>query len=177
MAAHSAGFGPANQLANDAGVDTLEHGPIDDANIAAMAKRGTGYTVTLMAAKMASEAKGLGIPPDYYARVVESVRKAHRAGVRILFGSDLPVTPIPRVAEEFGLLRDAGLPAVDVLKSATVNAAAALGMEDTVGSLAPGKAADLIAVAKDPLADVTELTRVSFVMKGGKVIRSDAAAN
>ncbi len=176
VAAHSVGTPAANQLAIEAGVDTIEHGPVDDANIAAMVKRHTAYTPTMLAAKIVSENAKLGAPPDYYARVVASVAAARRAGLSILFGSDLPVMPSERVAEEFVLLRQAGLTASEVLRSATVNAAAALGLADRIGTLAAGKAADIVAVAADPMADVGVLARVGFVMKGGKVIRNDFAA-
>ncbi|MFM7273073.1 MAG: amidohydrolase family protein, partial [Gammaproteobacteria bacterium] len=96
------------------------------------------------------------------------------AGVPILFGSDTPVVPLARVAEEFQLLTDAGLSPEESLATATVNAAAALGRADTLGSIAPGKVADLIALHRDPRADLAEMAKVFFVMKGGKVVREDA---
>lgn len=174
VAVHSAGSGAANQIAIDAGADTIEHGPLTDQNIAGMVAHRTAYTATLMAAKLA-EGK-LGVEGGYYDQVAASVRKAYRAGVPILFGSDLPVVPAARTAEEFALLGAAGLTPADALKAATINAARALGMDDTIGSIAPGKAADIIAVGHDPLRDLNQMTKVTFVMKGGEVIRDDAAA-
>jgi imidazolonepropionase-like amidohydrolase len=76
--------------------------------------------------------------------------------VPIIFGTDLPVTPIPRQWEEFLALQDAGLSTADALKAATTNAAATLGMADTLGSLDAGKFADLIAVANDSRDDLHE---------------------
>ena len=70
-------------------------------------------------------------------------------------------------------LRDAGMPALDVIRAITINAAAALGWQDRVGALEPGKLADLVAVSGDPIADITELERVRFVMKDGQVVRND----
>lgn len=173
VAVHSAGSDVANEIAIDAGADTIEHGPLSDRNIAGMMSRRTAYTATMMAAKMA-EGK-LGVEGGYYSQVAGSVRKAYRAGVPILFGSDLPVVPIARVAEEFVLLNEAGLTPADALKTATVNAARALGRESEIGSIAPGKAADIIAVAHDPLRDLREMSRITFVMKGGQVIRDDSS--
>jgi imidazolonepropionase-like amidohydrolase len=71
-------------------------------------------------------------------------------------------------------LRQAGMPALDVIRAITVNAAEMLGWQDRIGSIEPGKFADLIAVAGDPVADITELEQVRFVMKGGQVIRNDS---
>ena len=70
-------------------------------------------------------------------------------------------------------LRDAGMPAVDVIRAVTTNAAEALGWQDRIGTVEPGKFADLVAVSGDPLADITELERVRFVMKDGRVVRND----
>jgi imidazolonepropionase-like amidohydrolase len=169
VAAHSVGNSEANQMVIDAGVDTIEHGPLSDQNIAAMARKGTGFTCTLLAAKTGAEA--LGALADYYGKVKVSVGKAYRAGVPILFGSDIPVEPADQVPEEFLLMQEAGLTPVDALKSATTNAAAALGMSDTLGSIAPGHAADIIALRNNPLADLHEMGKVAFVMKGGKVFK------
>ena len=174
VAAHSAGDSVANQLVIDAGVDTIEHGPLNDANIAGMAARGIAYTPTLLAAKITVDAGVPGMPRDYYAKAVESVRKARSAGVPILFGSDTPVVPLERAVEEFQLLTDAGLSPDEALATATVNAAVALGLEETMGSIAPGKIADLIALQRDPRSDLAEMKEVFFVMKGGKVVREDA---
>lgn len=172
VAAHSAGDEASNKIAIEAGADSIEHGPLSDANIAEMVKRHTAYTCTLLAAQVAEKATiGLGVPPGYYDKVVVSVGKAYRAGVPILFGSDLPVMAAARTPEEFVLMQRAGLTPVDALRSATTNAAAALGMSDTLGSIAPGKAADIIALNHDPLADLREMNKVAFVMKGGKVFK------
>lgn len=173
VATHVVGDPVSNQMAIDSGTDTIEHGPLSDGNIAAMVKRHTGYTCTLLAAKTAEKASiGLGVPPGYYDKVVVSVGKAYRAGVPILFGSDVPVEGFDKTPEEFVLMQQAGLPTVEVLKAATVNAAAYLGMSDTLGSIAPGKAADIIALNHDPLADLHEMAKVVFVMKAGKVFKN-----
>jgi imidazolonepropionase-like amidohydrolase len=173
VATHSAGSAAANQMAIEAGTDTLEHGPLSDANIAAMAKRGTGYVPTLLTAKLATANPKIGVSVEYYTQAVASVSKAYKAHVPILFGTDLPVTPIAREWEEFLALQDAGLSAADCLGSATVNAAAALGMADSLGSVSAGKWADVIAVAHDPRIDLREMGKVVFVMKGGKVARDE----
>jgi imidazolonepropionase-like amidohydrolase len=70
-------------------------------------------------------------------------------------------------------LRDAGMPALDVIRAITINAAEMLGWQDRIGTVAPGIFADLVAVSGDPLADITELERVRFVMKDGKVVRNE----
>jgi imidazolonepropionase-like amidohydrolase len=173
VATHSAGSGAANQIAIDAGTDSIEHGPLTDANIASMAKHGTAFTPTLLAAKTALESGKLPMPPDYYSKAVSSVAKARAAGVTILFGSDIPVMRIKDTAQEFVLLHDAGLTPAESLRTATVNAAAALGMGSTLGTLDAGKQADIIAFAHDPLADLAEMANVRFVMKGGKVSRNE----
>lgn len=176
VATHVAGDPASNQMAIDSGTDTIEHGPLSDANIADMVKHHTGYTCTLLAAKLAEDSPlGMGAMHGYYDRVVVSVGKAYRAGVPILFGSDVPVMPFERTPEEFVLMQQAGLPAVEALKSATVNAAAYLGMSDTLGSIAPGKAADIIALPADPVADLHVMAKVGFVMKSGKVFKPWAA--
>jgi imidazolonepropionase-like amidohydrolase len=74
-------------------------------------------------------------------------------------------------------LHRAGMPALDVIRAVTINATEMLGWADRIGAVEPGRFADLIAVAGDPVADCTELERVRFVMKGGQVIRNDFAAH
>jgi imidazolonepropionase-like amidohydrolase len=74
-------------------------------------------------------------------------------------------------------LRQAGMPALDVIRAITTNAAQMLGWEDRVGAVEPGRFADLIAVATDPLVDISQLQRIRFVMKGGQVVRNDFASH
>jgi imidazolonepropionase-like amidohydrolase len=152
-----------HMVIND-GADTIEHGPLDDASIALMKQHGTAYTPTLLAGKLI----------DYrYAEGVEGVGKAYRAGVPIIFGTDLGIFGPERSHEEFALLAAAGLPPDQVLRAATLNAAIALGRGDSLGSLAPGKIADVIAMKVDPFTHIDQLGqsgKISFVMKEGQVM-------
>jgi imidazolonepropionase-like amidohydrolase len=108
---------------------------------------------------------------DWRIRITgESLRKAVPAGVKIAFGTDAGVSKHGRNAEEFELMVKHGMSAATAIHAATVNAAALLGLEQEIGTLEPGKRADLIAVAGDPLADVTVLKQVGFVMKGGEIV-------
>ena len=74
---------------------------------------------------------------------------------------------------KFANLHEAGMPSLDVIRAITINAAEMLGWQDRVGAVEPGKFADLVAVAGDPIADITELERVRFVMKDGQVVRNE----
>ena len=76
----------------------------------------------------------------------------------------------------FSALHDVGMPPLDIIRAVTINAAEMLGWQDCVGAIERGKFADFVAVAGDPLADVTELERVRFVMKGGEVVRNELAS-
>jgi imidazolonepropionase-like amidohydrolase len=91
--------------------------------------------------------------------------------VKVALGTDSGVSPHGRNAEEFGLMVAHGMTPAAALRAGTRDAAALLGLESTIGTLEAGKAADLVAVPGDPLADVTATERVLFVMRGGKVYR------
>ena len=173
VATHSSGLSGANLLAIEAGTDTLEHGPVNDADIAAMVSHGTAFTPTLLASKIAGESGALGAPMDLLTAATESARKAHAAGVPLLFGSDEPVPPLDGTAQEFLLLAGAGLTPAEVVATATTNAAKALGMEAQLGTLAPGKFADAVAFATNPLKDLKVLSSPVFVMQDGKIVRND----
>ena len=80
-------------------------------------------------------------------------------------------------ATMFPALRDAGMPPLDIIRAVTINAAELLGWQDRVGAIEPGKLADLIAVTGDPIADISELERVRFVMKDGQIARNDLASH
>jgi imidazolonepropionase-like amidohydrolase len=119
-------------------------------------------------------------PPDVLAKVQwrirvtgKSLAKAYPAGVKIAFGTDAGVSKHGRNADEFELMVKHGMPASAAIQAATMNAASLLGVEKEVGSLEPGKAADLIAVAGDPIQDITTLKSVRFVMKGGRVFKAE----
>ena len=103
----------------------------------------------------------------------EGFRRAALAGVKIAFGTDAGVYPHGDNARQFAIMVRFGLTPIQAIQSATVNAADLLEWSDRVGSIEPGKFADVIAVEGDPLADVTQLERVKFVMKGGEVIKND----
>ena len=100
-------------------------------------------------------------------RSKHALARSYRAGVRISFGTDMGVGPHGQNAREFALMVGAGMTSADAIKAATTDAAELLDIADIAGSLAPGKAADIIAVDGDPLTDITELERVTFVMARG----------
>jgi imidazolonepropionase-like amidohydrolase len=167
VAVHTDGAPEFLHAVIEAGADTIEHGPLDDESIALMVQHGTAYTPTLLAAKLV----------DYrFQDASESAGKAYRAGVRIIYGTDLGIFGPERSHEEFGLLAAAGLPPAQVLRAATVNAAAALGWRgDGLGSIAAGKIADIVAMKVDPLTHMDQLGapgKMSFVMKAGTIFKN-----
>ncbi len=101
----------------------------------------------------------------------KGLEKALPAGVKIAFGTDAGVSKHGRNADEFELLVKHGMTPTTAIQAATVNAADLLGLSKDVGTIEPGKRADLIAVAGDPLSDVKVLKTVGFVMKDGVVVR------
>ncbi|WP_419815523.1 amidohydrolase family protein [Glacieibacterium sp.] len=168
-------------------VDSVEHGSFGDADAyKAMKEHGTYLVPTLLVADTVvriAKAHPESLPPSSAKKALEvgpitivNLGKAYRAGVKIAFGTDQGVAPHGTNAQEFALLVRAGMTPADAIKAATVNAADLLGATADVGSVRPGRFADLIAVAGDPLADVTTLEHVGFVMKGGVVVKPWGAA-
>ena len=180
VAAHShAKEGTA--AAVEAGVDTIDHGTfLDDATVRLMKARGTWLVPTMIAPVTALQQARAGLLPpatipkaeEAGAAARESHRRAIAAGVRIAFGTDSGVSKHGENAKEFALMVDAGMTPAQAIKAATADAAEALGRSE-IGRIAPGMAADIIAVDGDPLADVRQLEDVDFVMKAGKVVRRD----
>jgi imidazolonepropionase-like amidohydrolase len=106
----------------------------------------------------------------------EAFGKALKNGVAIAYGTDVGGFPwTENQAQELGIMVRYGMTPAAAIRSATVVAATLLDRKDELGTLEKGKLADIIAVAKDPLADITELERVSFVMKGGKIYKGAGA--
>ena len=100
----------------------------------------------------------------------DNFRKAHKAGVRMVFGSDAGVMPHSLVGGQFKIMVQYGMTPLEAIQAATRNAAEALGREKDVGAIAVGRFADIIALDGDPLANVRELESVDAVIKGGKVV-------
>jgi imidazolonepropionase-like amidohydrolase len=103
----------------------------------------------------------------------QNIARAFRAGVKVAFGTDAAVYPHGLNAREFAVMVKLGMTPAQAIRAATLNAAELLGWTDRIGAIEPGRYADIIAVSGDPLADVTELERVRFVMKGGAVVRNE----
>jgi imidazolonepropionase-like amidohydrolase len=180
VAAHAHGA-QGIRWASEAGVDSIEHGSyIDDAAIAEMKKNGTYLVPTLYLADwFLANAERIGTPPELIAKGREVMPAAHKniarafaAGVKVGFGTDAAVYPHGLNAHEFAVMVKLGLTPLQAIQAATVNDADLLGWSDKVGTLEPGKWADIVAVDGDPLADVTTLERVKFVMKGGEVVKN-----
>jgi imidazolonepropionase-like amidohydrolase len=174
------------KVALAAGVNSIEHGTtLDDECLELFRKSGAYYVPTLstvngylerIAADPNAYSPAVRAKVDWRIRITgESLRKAVPKGVKIAFGTDAGVSKHGRNADEFELMVKHGMTATQALEAATVNAADLLGLSDDVGTLEPGKRADLIAVDGDPLADVTVLKRVPFVMKDGAVFKDERA--
>jgi imidazolonepropionase-like amidohydrolase len=167
------------KVALAAGVDSIEHGTmLDDEGIALFLKSGAYYVPTLstvngyierLAANPGAYSPEVRAKVEWRIKVTgESLRKAVPKGVKIAFGTDAGVSKHGRNADEFELMVKFGMTPAAALQAATVNAADLLGLQAEVGTIEPGKRADLIAVDGDPLVDVTVLKRVPFVMKDGR---------
>ncbi|HKX33688.1 MAG TPA: amidohydrolase family protein, partial [Blastocatellia bacterium] len=179
VAAHAHG-GQGIKLAVLAGVDSIEHGTyIDDEAVKLMKEHGTYLVPTLYLGDWFLENyKKLGLPPSIIAKAQEvmptarkNIARAFGLGVPVAFGTDSAVYPHGLNAREFAVYVRLGLTPLQAIQTATLNASKLLGWEDRVGTIEPGRYADLIAVDGDPLKDVTELERVRWVMKGGVVIK------
>jgi len=160
----------------EAGIDTIEHGDyISDADLKLMIQKGTYYVPTLYVGEYVAEGRAKAGAPVWLDMIkisADTFRRAVKAGVKIAFGTDAGgfdwnINP----AIEFELRVKYGQTPPEALRSATVTAAELLGMQKDVGSIEPGKLADIVAVKGDPLADITALEHVDFVMKGGVVYK------
>jgi imidazolonepropionase-like amidohydrolase len=166
-----------------AGVDSIEHGHgADRQNLEMMKAKGVYWVPTMGhyfyhvdTAKSARAHKYMG---DVLQRARQNIPIAQELGVKIANGFD------PSSADEHGnnaheiiAMTKLGLPPIEAIRAATANAADLMGWPDKVGSIEVGNYADIIAVSGDPLADITELERIKFVMKGGTVVKNDVVAH
>ena len=166
-----------------AGVNSIEHGTLmDDEGRKLMKERGTWYVPTIIAGKSVADSaritgyfpaaivpKALAIGPQLQA----NCGRAYKAGVKIAFGTDAGVYRHGVNALEFGYLTQAGIPAIEAIRAATVNAAELLGETPNLGTLETGKFADIVALDGDPLQDISALMRPTFVMKAGVAYRQE----
>jgi imidazolonepropionase-like amidohydrolase len=168
-----AGEGLRNCL--NAGVESIEHGvQLDDADIKLMVQKGIYLVPTLYHYQMDREHDMNKYGGHSVAEVSEpSFRRALAGGVKIAFGSGVGPFPHGTQTKEFAFMVKFGMTPLQALRAATSEAAQLMGWQDRIGSVEAGKFADLVAVAGDPLADITELERVKFVMKGGWVFKNE----
>lgn len=164
-----------------AGITTIEHGTKMTTEVMDLMKqKGTYYVPTITAGKFVAEKAK---EPGYYHPLVvpkaleigpqiqKTFGEAYKRGVRIAFGTDAGVYPHGENGKEFGYMVEAGMPAMEAIKSATVVPAGILGMSDKIGTLEAGKLADIVAVDDNPLKNIATLATVSFVMKDGVVYK------
>ena len=187
-AAHAAGkriaihsYGPqGGRDAMRAGAESVEHAvDLDDSTLTEMAARGTYYVPTIDHNRYYAEYhEQFGYTPEqvagldaYRARNIETARRAWKAHVRFAMGSDAVFTMFGQNTRELGWFVQIGMTPAEALATATTNAAALLGMSQSLGALAPGYYADIVAVSGDPLRDIRVVTdSVHWVMKGGQVV-------
>lgn len=167
------------------GVDSIEHGTFMDAeDMKLMVAHGTWYVPTITAGDfVARQAKVPGYyPPQIAAKaaaigpqILATAGRAYKAHLKIAFGTDAAVYPHGQNAHEFELMVQAGMPPMFTIQAATINGAQLLKRDKDLGSVVPGKFADVIAVPGDPIADISLMRRVSFVMKDGVVYKLNSA--
>jgi imidazolonepropionase-like amidohydrolase len=180
VAAHAHGVEGIKRAVR-AGVDSIEHGTMmDDEAMNLFKQKGAFYVPTISAGRFVADKAKI---PDYYSPVVRpkaaaigpqiqaTFARAHKAGVKIAFGTDAGVFPHGDNAKEFEYMVEAGMPALEAIRAATLNAAALLNQSSTLGSVEEGFAADIVAVKGDPLKDVKLLQNIQFVMKDGTVYK------
>jgi len=162
-----------------AGVDTIEHGDgLTDPLMDEMIKKGTVWVPTVMVGAYVAPGRG-----GNWTRMVETEKiafqKAHKRGVKIAFGTDVGGSDWRDIgqAREFQYYVDYGMSPMEAIQTATSRAAEVLGWSDRLGTIEPGKWADIVAVSGDPLKDITELQRVTFVMKSGVVYKQESAGH
>ncbi len=180
VAAHAHGV-EGMKRAIRAGVASIEHGTyMDDEAMTLMKQRGTYYVPTIIAGKWVEEKSRI---PGFFPEIVrkkaaeigpliqETFARAHKAGVKIAFGTDSGVSAHGDNCREFGYMVQAGMPALAAIRSATLDAATLLGQESRLGTIETGKLSDVVAVPGDPTKDITAMIRVSFVMKNGVIYK------
>lgn len=183
VAAHAHGKA-AIDAAVRLGVDSIEHGSFADAeSYKLMKEHGTYLVPTLLIAHAvyevakthpeqlnpSSAGKALAVAP----RIQKNLHDAYLSGVTIAFGTDQGLVPHGQNAKEFALMVQAGMAPMDGIIAATGSAADLIGDPEDIGSVQPGRYADLVAVDGDPLTDITLLQRVQFVMKGGAIYKQN----
>lgn len=187
VAAHAHGEGAINR-AVELGVDSIEHGSYGDARSYTLMKAHGTYLVPtmLVGARVTDHARNHpeDLNPSTAAKALvigpmlkQNLHDAYASGVKIAFGTDtFGMSAHGENAQEFGIMVGAGMTPMDAILAATRNAADLIGDTASIGSVRPGRFADLVAVAGDPLHDVTVLEHVAFVMKGGKIYKVDGKA-
>jgi imidazolonepropionase-like amidohydrolase len=183
IAAHAHGTqGIKNAI--EAGIDSIEHASlVDDEGIRRAKEHGTYFVMDIYNDDyILNEAPKFGLTKEKYDKEKalgqlqrDNFAKAHKAGVKMAFGTDAGVYPHGDNAKQFFYMVKYGMTPAEAIQAATMNAATLIGRDKDVGSIAPGKFADIIAVAGDPLTNVTELEHVGFVMKGGEVYKNTLA--
>ncbi|GJL90445.1 metal-dependent hydrolase family protein [Hyphococcus sp.] len=182
VTAHAHGVNGIN-AALKAGVDSIEHGTYLDNESIRLFKRNNAYLVpTILAgvtvAEWAADPNSFLLPPqrakaaEVGPKMLDMARRAHEGDVKIAFGTDTGVSKHGENAREFALLVQAGLSPMEAIHSATIAIADNMGKSDVLGSIAPGKYGDLVAVEGNPLSDITELEDIDFVMKEGVVYKT-----
>lgn len=181
-AAHAHGAEAAKRAIR-AGIDSIEHGSfLDDEALDMMKQRGTFLVPTLMAVQGLQEKmdRGIYMPPAIEAKARAAIaairstfQRALAKGVKIGLGTDAGVYPHGRNSEEFHQMVDLGMKPIDALKAGTSFDAELLGLADKIGTLEPGKLADVVAVPGDPTQNIRQTEHVFFVMKEGVIFRND----
>ncbi len=167
----------------EAGITSIEHGTfMSTKTMDLMKEKGTYYVPTISAGMyVAEKAKIPGYyPPIIVPKALEvgpkisgTFAEAYKRGVKIAFGTDAAVFPHGQNGKEFGYMVDAGMPPMETIKSATMEAAKLLQMEDQLGSIESGKLADIVATPDNPLENIKTMENVVFVMKDGVVYKSN----
>ena len=182
VAAHAHGT-EGMERAVRAGIDSIEHGTFMTPKVMKlMKKKGTWYVPTIIAGRwVADKSKVDGFFPDQVRSkaaeigplIQDTFGQAYKEGVKIAFGTDTGVSAHGDNGQEFALMVEAGMQPLEAIQSATLNGSKLADVEDTLGTIEPGKLADIVAVPGDPSTDITLMTRISFVMKGGEIYKNE----